>query len=335
MATSSTTTTAPAETTTSPPETTTEAPTETTTATAEETPTEALSTTTTAPTDDPSTTTTGSSSTTADPSTTTTAASGSEPSVDEVSYAIDPDDGSEHNPHSVQICTDAKLTITWSTQNATGVRIDPLPGPFDASGSTELDSEDANYSIVALGDGGAESQPYALEVHTHEPGEVVSPHTDILSGVAKVLSFTASTGDSAAPGASVELSIVVSVDVESVKAADQDVELEESGDGHKVGTATVTIPDGGDTSVTYTCEASQDGATADTVTLTLDITASTTTTTTAPSSTTTAPSTTTTAPATTTTASPSWDLADFAIVLCDADGNAIEGGSDPVSPGQR
>jgi hypothetical protein len=281
----------------------------------------------------PPETTTAAETTTETPATTTSAAAGAEPSIDEVTYAIDPDDGAAHNAHSVQISTDAKLTITWSTQNATAVRIDPLAGPFDASGSTELESKDANYSIVALGDGGAESQPYALEVHTHDPSEVVSSHTDVTSGVAKVLSFTASAGESAAPGASVDLSIVVSVDVESAKAADQDVELEDSGDGHKIGTVTVTIPGDGDASVTYTCEATQAGATADTATLTLAITASTTTTTASPSSTTTAPSTTTTAPATTTTAPattttiPAWDLGDFSVVLCDADGNPLEDGS--------
>jgi hypothetical protein len=236
MATTSSTTTttaAPAETTTEapPPETTTTAAAETTTET---------------------------------PATTTSAAAGAEPSIDEVTYAIDPDDGAAHNAHSVQISTDAKLTITWSTQNATAVRIDPLAGPFDASGSTELESKDANYSIVALGDGGAESQPYALEVHTHDPSEVVSSHTDATSG-----------------------------------------------DGHKIGTVTVTIPGDGDASVTYTCEATQAGAMADTATLTLAITA---------------PATTTTAPATTTTI-PAWDPGDSSVVLCDADGNPIEDSS--------
>ncbi|HEX4384654.1 MAG TPA: hypothetical protein VH083_16950 [Myxococcales bacterium] len=326
MSTSSTSTT----TTEAPAATTTEAPPETTTAAPEETTTEAPGSTTTG---EPSSTTTG------DPSTTTTAASGDAPTVEEVTFAIDPDDGSEHNPHSVQISSDAKLTITWSTQNAASVRIDPLPGPFDASGSAELKSEDASYTIVAVADGGAESAPYALEVHTHDPSEVVSSHTDVTSGVAKVISFTASTGDSAAAGASVELSIVASVDVESAKVGDDEVTLADSGDGHKTGTATVTIPDAGDTSVTYTCEASKDGAVADTATLTLEITPSTTTTTapsssttspssstTAPSSTTTAPSTTTTAPSTTTTGAP-WDVADFAIVLLDAAGNPVDSGT--------
>ena len=341
-----TTTEAPPETTTvAPEETTTEAPAETTTAAPEETTTAAPEETTTAAaggttTEAPGTTTTG------DPSTTTTAASGEAPSVEEVTFAIDPDDGSEHNPHSIQIATDARLTVTWSTQNAASVRIDPLPGPFDASGSTDLPSEDASYTIVAVADGGAESAPYALEVHTHDPGDVVSSHTDVTSGIAKVLSFTASSGESAAAGASVELSIVASVDVESAKVSDGEFALADTGDGHKSGTVTVTIPGGGETSVTYTCEASKDGAVADTATLTLEITPSTSTTaepsssttepsstttgpgttTTSPSSSTTEPSTTTTAPGTTTTGAP-WDVADFAIVLLDADGNPTDSGS--------
>jgi hypothetical protein len=315
--TSTTTTEAPAATTTeAPPATTTAAPEETTTAAPAETTTAAAGASTTAA--PGSTTTAGPSSTTTGEPSTTTTASGEPPTVDDVTFAIDPDDGSEHNPHSVQISTAATLTITWSTQNAASVRIEPLPGPYDASGSTELKSEDASYTIVAVAGGGAESAPYALEVHTHDPSEVVSSHTDVTSGVAKVISFTASSGDSAAAGASVELSIVASVDVESAKVGDDEVTLSDSADGHKTGTATVTIPDAGDASVTYTCEASKAGAVADTATLTLEITPSTTTTT--------APSSTTTAPSTTTTGAP-WDVADFAIVLLDADGNPVDSGT--------
>jgi hypothetical protein len=271
-----------------------------------------------------------SSSSTAPSSTTTAAPSGDAPSVEEVTFAIDPDDGVEHNPHSVQISTAARLTITWSTQKAASVRIDPLPGPFDASGSTDIPSEDASYTIVAVADGGAESTPYSLEIHTHDPSEVVSSHTDVTSGVAKVISFTAASGDSAAAGASVELTIVASVDVESAKVSDDDVELTDTGDGHKSGSVTVTIPESGDDSVTFTCEASKDGAVADTATLTLEVKPQATTTT-APTSSTTAPSSSTTAPSSSTTAAPGttttgapWDVADFAIVLLDADGNPVE-----------
>jgi hypothetical protein len=51
------------------------------------------------------------------------------------------------------------------------VKIDPL-GNFDASGSIDIPSNDATYSIVATGDGGAESAPWLLEVHTHAPTNV-------------------------------------------------------------------------------------------------------------------------------------------------------------------
>jgi hypothetical protein len=293
---SNTTTEEPSTTTTEEPSTTTtEEPSTTTTEEPSTTSTEGPSTTTT---EEPSTTTTEG------PSTTTTAG-GNEPTVEDVSLAIDPDDGADHHAHSIQVSTDAKLQLTWSTNNATGVRIDPLPGPFDASGSTDIPTSDATYSIVALGDGGAESMPYSLEIHTHEPGDVVSQHVDVSSGVAKILSFTATVDgepvDSAAAGASVVLTVIASVDTDSAKAGDQDVTLADGGDGQKTGTVTVTIPSDGDASVTYTCEAAKDGATADTSTITLAI-EPVTTTTAAPSSTTTGPSTTTTGPSTTTTA---------------------------------
>ena len=296
--TSTSTTAAPETTTTAAPETTTTAaPETTTTAAAAETTTEAPAETTTAAGE------TSTSTTAAAPSTSTTAASGDAPTVEEVTFAIEPDDGADHNPHSIQISTDATLTLTWTTQNAASVRIDPLPGPFDASGSTELPSEDASYTIVAVADGGAESAPYSLDVHTHEPGEVVSAHVEVSSGIAKVLSFTANS-DGVAAGASVELSVLATVDVESIKVGDDEVELSDTGDGQKSGTVTVTIPDDGSTSVTYTAEASKDGAAADAASLIIQIAVSTSTTTAAVSSTTTAAqgTTTTAAPATTTTA---------------------------------
>ena len=176
---SSTTTAAPAPSSTT---TVSAAPSSTTTATAAPssttTATAAPSSTTTA-TAAPSSTTTG-----GGPSSTTTAMpSGGGPTVGEVTVKIDPDDGADQHAHSIQVATDAKITLTWSTQNATGVKIDPL-GPLGPNDSTELPARNASYSITAVDDSGAASTPYLLEIHTHEPGEAVSPHIDVKSGVA-------------------------------------------------------------------------------------------------------------------------------------------------------
>ena len=247
--------------------------------------------------------------------TSTTTSSATAPTVDQVSVAIDPEDGGDHHAHSIQVSTDAKLELTWSTQNATGVRIDPL-GSFGALGSTSIPASDASYTIVALGDGGAESAPYLLDVHTHDPKSVVSPHVQVGSGVAKIVFFSASIDghdtDTAAAGASAQLSFVVSDSTDSATVDGQPVPLSDLPDGHKNGTLGVTIPTGGDPSVTFALAALQGGATADTSSLTLTITpaATPTSTTTAaspaatPTSTTTASSPATTPTSTTTASSP-------------------------------
>jgi len=254
--------------------------------------TTAPATTTTAP----ATTTTG-----AGASTTTTAAPGGGPTVGDVSIAIDPDDGTGQHPHSIQVATDAKLKLTWATQGATGVKIDPL-GSFGTSGTADLPAVDGTYRIVAVDDAGAESAPYLIEVHTHEPGAVVSPHVDVHSGVASIVSFTAKSGgaatDTAAPGASVEFEVVASDGVDSVTVDGQDVPLADGGDGHKTGSITLTVPSDAPASVTFTCKAIKGGEERDTASATLTVAAASTTTTASPASTTTAnPATTTTAAA--------------------------------------
>jgi hypothetical protein len=303
-----TTTAAAPETTTTAaaPETTTTAaaPETTTTAAAPETTTTAAAPETTTTAAAPETTTTAAApetTTTAAPSSSTTAASGDAPTVGEVTVGVDPDDGADHHATSIQVAGDAKLTLTWSTQNATGVRIDPL-GSFGASDTIELPTEDATYSIVALGENGAESDPYTVEIHTHEPGEVVSQHVDVLSGVAKLISYEASPEGQVAPGQEVVVSVVATLDTDSVSVDDQDVPLTDTGDGHKAGSLTVTAPDASG-EVTYTLKAVKDGDAADTQTITISLApSSTTSTTAAPSSTTTAgPSSTTTAASTSTT----------------------------------
>ena len=196
----STTTTAP------PVATTTSAPAGTTTTAAA-----AGTTTTAAPAGTTTTAAAAGTTTTAAPASTTTAgvaqtttASGSTPSIDDVTVAIDPDVGGPTHPHSIQVSSDSSIQLTWSTSNATGIRIDGL-GDFAASGSTSIPTSDASYSIVALGDGGAESDPWPLEVHTHAPGEAVSQHAEVHSGVtttttAPGTTTTAPAATTTAPG---------------------------------------------------------------------------------------------------------------------------------------
>ena len=333
-----TTTTAPATTTTAPattttaPATTTTAPATTTTApatttTAPGTTTTAAGTTTTAPgttttgapgtttTGEPGTTTTGGpgttttgepgSTTTGGPDSTTTVPAGT-PAFTSVDVDVDPDDNADHHPHSLQVPNDATLTLKWSTSDATAVSIEGL-GDFDANGSTVLDNKDATYTLVAKDDGGATSAPWVLEIHTHDPGQVVSPHTDVNSGVAAIVSFEASsngqTVSDGKAGDEIDLVAIVSDAVESVKIADQDADLTDNGDGHQRASVTVTLAAGTNQ---FECQIFKGGEVADTGSVSVDApaesTTTTTTTTAAPGTTTTAPATTTTAPATTTTA---------------------------------
>jgi hypothetical protein len=78
----------------------------------------------------------------------------------------------------VQVSTNAKLKLTWTTKHAKSVRIDGL-GSFGESGSVAIPTKDASYRLVAIGDAGQESLPFALDVHTHEPGEVYSQHVEV------------------------------------------------------------------------------------------------------------------------------------------------------------
>ena len=288
------TTTAPAATTTAPAPTTT-APGPTTTAPAATT--TAPGNTTTAP----GSTTTAPGNTTTAPATTTTA--DSSPAVESVKVEIDPDDGIDHHQNSVQVSTSAKLKLVWSTRNATKTRIDPL-GEQGASDSAVIPTSDATYSVVALNDAGAESPPFTMEVHTHEPGKVVSPHVDVKSGIAKIISFQALQNDAPVDSvlcdSTVKLVASVSGGCESATINGEECPLQDAGDTQ---TATLELkPDGKSPNLTCTLIVSKGGAEADKSTLTLIVSAPPGSTTTAPGSTTTAPGSTTTAPSSTTTA---------------------------------
>ena len=302
-----TTTTAPAGTTTAPPAaTTTTAPAGTTTA-------PPAATTTTAP---AGTTTSAPGGTTTAPSGTTTAAGGGgTPTISSVEVDLDPDDGAQHHDHSIEVAADVKLTLKWESAGATGMHIDGL-GDFDASGSQDLPTQNASYTLVAKGDGGTESAPWPLEVHVHDPKDVVSPHVDVGAGVAAVVSFEAHDASdqvvtSAKVGAQLKLVVVVSDATESAKIADQDADLTDTGDGHKTGNVSVTIDD--PTKGSFEAQAIKGGSAADTRSLQIDVLSATTTappggtTTAAPGGTTTAApggGTTTVAPGGTTTAPP-------------------------------
>jgi hypothetical protein len=352
--------TTPTTTTTLPPTTTTEAPRVTTTAppeattpppatTSPETTTEPPATTTAPPetTTPAAGTTTGAatSSTTAPPASTTAGGGTDDPKITSVEVKLDPDDGTEHNDHSIQVAADVKLTLKWETSGASGIHVENL-GDFEASGETELPSKDATYSIVAKGSGSAESPPWPLEIHVHDPDEVVSQHVDVGSGVAAFVSFQAMKDGApitdAQVGDQIDLVVVVSDAVEGVKIADQDCELTDTGDGHKQGKLSVTIEEGQDGS--YAAQLVKDGTPGESQQIQVHVGLTTTTTapptsttggpgttttspsstTTAPSSTTTAPASTTTGPATTTTAiDEPWELL-FEVALSDASGNPTD-----------
>jgi hypothetical protein len=102
---------------------------------------------------------------------------GDPPLIADISVSITPDAGGDPHPHSIQVTKDTKIGITWSSHNATGVRIDGI-GTFEDSGTTTLPAAEASYSIVAIADG-VESDPWLLEVHLHEDDEVVSQHMEV------------------------------------------------------------------------------------------------------------------------------------------------------------
>ena len=268
-----TTTTAPPPTTTTapppPPTTTTAPPPPPTTTTAPPPP----PTTTTAPPPPPTTTTAPPpppTTTTAPPAPATTTTAAAAPAFTSVSVDIDPDDGGAHLPNSVQASTAATLTLSWETSGATAVHIDGL-GDFGPSGSTPLPAQDASYSLVASSDGGATSDPWPLEIHTHEPDVVVSQHATI-PFPASVVSFTALKDGqpvtAASPGDTVTLTLVCAGG-DGARIAGQDAELSPDADGNLAASVEVTISDAG----SFDAQLLQDGQVADGATVTLEVAA--------------------------------------------------------------
>lgn len=173
----------------------------------------------------------------------------------------------------MQVPKDSTLTLKWDTDNATGVRIEGLDGSFGPSGVQQISTEDKSYMLVPLGDAGAEGPSWSMEIHTHEPGQVVSPHTEVNSGVAKIVSFQAMAGgvpvDSARVGDTIELVLLASDGCESAKINDKKVELSDAADGHKTVSVKVTLT--ADMKGSFSAEVSQSGAVADSAAVSVEI----------------------------------------------------------------
>ena len=244
-------------------------------------------------------------STTAAPGGTTTTGSG--PSI-QATLTIAPDDGSPQNPNSYQVPVSATLTLNWTATNASSVNITGVGDGQGATGSATIPTQDGTITLVAVADGGAQSTPFAIDIATHPDGDVVSGHSDLSSGVAMIVSFTATkdsqTVTTANVGDQITLTAVVSESTDACTINGADASLADDGSGNKQATAAVTIASGD--SGDYSCTVSAGGTAGDPGSLHLDIgPAGNTTTTAAPGNTTTqGPSGTTTVPGTTTTQAP-------------------------------
>ena len=199
-------------------------------------------------------------------------AAGAGPEVADVSVAIDPDEGCDQHAHSVEVSRDAKLILQWSSNNATRVDIEGV-GSMGPSGSVEIPAEDATYSLVAKDDDGAESDPWLLDVHTHDEGEVVSGHVDVSSGVARIVEFAAQrdseTVTEASFGDSIDLVLTASDACESAQIAGQDAPLSPTHDGFQE--AWVTIQIGAKNPGPFEATVSAGGEVADSATAQLDV----------------------------------------------------------------
>jgi len=103
------------------------------------------------------------------------------PEFTEVSVAIDPHEDQGQHPNSIQVASNAALTLKWSTSGATAVHIEGL-GDFGPSGEETIPTQQASYVLTAQGEDGATSAPWPLDVYLHEPDDVVSAHVDLWPG---------------------------------------------------------------------------------------------------------------------------------------------------------
>ena len=199
-----------------------------------------------------------------------TSPGGDPPALKSVRIEISPPDDADHHDRSYQVPRDAALLLIWESENATAVVVDGAEQ--GASGSMAIETVDRSHTLFARGNG-PDSAEWVVEVHTHEPGNVVSPHIDLSSGVAKVVELGASKGGasvaSAAVGDEIVLSILVSDGADGAKIDGAEVALSERPDGSKAGSKKViiTAADSGDFKFT----AMQGGSEADSQSLHLDL----------------------------------------------------------------
>ena len=197
------------------------------------------------------------------------------PSLTSVTVSADPDDGSDHHPNSVQVSTDAAVTLSWFASDASSVRIDPL-GSFEATGSTTIPAEEASYTLVAIAEDGTESDPWPLEVHTHEPGEVVSQHVDLSSGVAALLDFQAYVDgeivSDGAAGSTVTLRATVSDCADAVFINGMECALQATGTGESIAQTEVVLS--ADMDGAFQCQVMQEGSEAASGSVWIDISGS-------------------------------------------------------------
>ena len=184
------------------------------------------------------------------------------PSLEDVSVEIDPDDGLDHHANSVQVSKAAKIKLCWKATKAASVAIAELgKDQLEAEGNLEVPTQDATYTLIAASEDGKHSAPFVMEVHTHEPDEVVSAHVELGSGVAAIVHFCAQKDGAdiqAIPlGGTVTLVALVSDEIDAITINGQEADLTPSGDGHLIAKLDVKPTEEGDAS--WPCEAKKGG----------------------------------------------------------------------------
>ena len=111
-----------------------------------------------------------------------------------------------------------------------------------------------------MGADGAQSTPLVIELTTHDAGTVVSGHSELSSGVAVIVSFSATKDGehtTANCGDLITLTAIVSESTDSCTINGSDAALSDTPDGHKQATATVTLTESmsGDFDCQVTAEA--------------------------------------------------------------------------------
>ena len=169
--------------------------------------------------------------------------------------------------------TSAKLTLAWTSTNAASVKISGVGDGLPESGSAAIATEEASYSLVAVGADGTESVASVISVSTHEDGAVVSGHAEISSGVAALISFAAMKDGqvvtSAVVGDTITLSVVASESTDEISIEGASAGIAETSDGHRKASTTVTLGDA--MSGDFNCDVSVNGVVGDSGSVHVDI----------------------------------------------------------------